>query len=133
MAKGKKKRNRQSSNAPVPDPLDANDSSDSAESKSRPTNGEHQPRSCITNSTGRLYILFYTHFNARLFIFIVLVQKRPCTHINKAVNINTVRKRLQKIVLKCSESECNNNTLEVCKLYLLYFVVILTLIENKIR
>lgn len=40
MAKGKKKRNRQNSNAPVPDPLDANDSSDSAESKSRQTNGE---------------------------------------------------------------------------------------------
>lgn len=42
MAKGKnKKRNRQSSNAPVP--LNAGDSSDSGELKSQPTNSESTP------------------------------------------------------------------------------------------
>jgi len=46
MTKGKKKRYRQSSNTPVPDPLDANDSSDSAEFKSRTTNGESTATLC---------------------------------------------------------------------------------------
>jgi len=89
-----------------------------------------QPPPRVTNSTGRLRVSPCMLFNVRFFFFIVLVQKYPCTHVNKAVNINTVRKRLQKTVLQCSESECNNNTLEVCKLYLLYLVIIQALIEN---
>lgn len=129
MTKGKKKRYRQNSNTPVPDPLDANDSSDSAESKSRTTHGESTATPCNNLHWSSSRFSLYA-FQSPVFFFIVLVQKYSCIHVNKAVNINTVRKRLQKTVLQCSESECNNNTLEVCKLYLLYLVIILALIEN---
>jgi len=40
MSKSKKNRNRQSSNAPVPDVLNDGDSSDSGELKSQPSNSE---------------------------------------------------------------------------------------------
>lgn len=53
MAKGKKKRNRQSSNAPVADPLNAGDSSDSGELKGNQLTVSPHP---VTNSTGRLHI-----------------------------------------------------------------------------
>ncbi|XP_050425471.1 ubiquitin carboxyl-terminal hydrolase 16 isoform X2 [Adelges cooleyi] len=78
MAKGKKKRNRQSSNVPVPDPLSVNDSSDSSEIRN------------LKESTNSL--------------------KHPCTHVNKAINLNTLRKRLQKAVLLCAD--CKNNNLQ---------------------
>lgn len=53
----------------------------------------------------------------------VLVLKHQCPHVNKAVNINLVRKRLQKIVLdllECSASDCINHNLEVSILF--YYV-----------
>ncbi|XP_050526029.1 ubiquitin carboxyl-terminal hydrolase 16 [Daktulosphaira vitifoliae] len=83
MAKGKKKRNRQSSNKPVPDLINVNDSSDSNELKN-----------IKENSNSLNY---------------------PCTHVNKAINLNTVRKRLQKIALLCSDCKnCKLEELQIC-------------------
>lgn len=110
MGKGKKgKRNRQCSNAPVPDPLNAGDSSDSGELKSQPTNSESTPSCNKLHWSSSRFARFAFNVN----LFFVLVLKHPCSHVNKAVNINTVRKRLLKVILQCSESECKNNTIEV--------------------
>lgn len=113
MAKGKKKRNRQSSNAPIADTLDTGDSSDSGKLKSQQTNSESLPCNKLHWSSEHLTCLV---FNVSMFF--VLVLKHPCSHVNKAININTVRKRLQKAILQCSEPQCKNNNLEVCKLLL---------------
>lgn len=69
MAKGKKKRNRQCSNAPVPDPLNAGDSSDSGELKSQPTNSESTHTHPVTNSTGRLHVSFALLSMSTCFLF----------------------------------------------------------------
>lgn len=109
MTKGKKKRNRQSSNAPVAD-LNAGDSSDSGELKSQPTNSESTPCNKLHWSSSHLTLSVFNSY-----MFFVLVLKHPCSHVKKAVNKNIVRKRLQKCVVQCSDAECENNNLEVCK------------------
>lgn len=83
MTKGKKKRNRQSSNAPVPDTLNASDSSDSGELKSQPANSESAL--VVTNSTGRLRVQLARFCNVNVILLfqfssiLVLMSKKPST------------------------------------------------------
>jgi len=103
--KQNKRRNRQSSNAPVP--LNAGDSSDSEELKSQPTNRESTSCNKLHWSSSQLT---FSVLNINMF-FPVL--KHPCTHVKKSINTNNINKCLQKIVKQCSE--CKNKNLEVCK------------------
>lgn len=74
MAKGKKKRNRQSSNDPVPDAHNDGDSSDSGELKSQPSNSESTPcnklhwsSSCFTYYISLINIMFCSSSQTALF------------------------------------------------------------------
>lgn len=86
MAKGKKKRNRQSSNEPVPDARNNGDSSDSGELKSQPSNSESTPcnklhwsSSCFACYISLINIMFCSSSQTTLFSCQKSCQHQCCT------------------------------------------------------